>query len=192
MSGWQLRPAGPDDAGAITGNVQAGFDSYVAFAPRGWAPPDVTDAREQTRALLGEPDTFALLACVEDAPVGHVSFFPGRERAAAQAPDAWRTRPLIPGLAHLWQLFVLAPWWGRGVADALHAAAVAEMRERAFTRARLYTPAAHVRARRFYERRGWSVREEAFHAGLALVLAEYRLDLGRAQPRAGETRPRDV
>jgi hypothetical protein len=51
------------------------------------------------------------------------------------------------------------------------------VRGRAFTRARLYTPAAHLRARRFYERRGWVARADAFHEGLALELTEYWLDL---------------
>ncbi|MEA2214274.1 MAG: hypothetical protein QOF83_4222 [Solirubrobacteraceae bacterium] len=46
------------------------------------------------------------------------------------------------------------------------------------TRARLYTPSGHVRARRFYERRGWRSQEESWSAGLGLELVEYRLDLG--------------
>jgi GNAT superfamily N-acetyltransferase len=179
MSALQLRRAGGGDLGAINRHVQAGLDSYTDFAPAGWRAPQVATEAQTTRALLEDPDTWALIALHDDEPVGHVAFFPGRERASADAAGDWRTRPLIPGLAHLWQLFVLAPWWGHGVAPALHEAAVSEMRRRAFTRARLYTPAGHGRARRFYERRGWMAMADAFHEGLALELTEYRLDLTR-------------
>jgi GNAT superfamily N-acetyltransferase len=177
MSALQLRRAGIEDLAAISHHVQVGFDSYAEFAPAGWRPPRVEAEAQATKALLEDPDTWALLALHDGEPTGHVAFFPGAERASGETSGHWRTRPLIPGLAHLWQLFVLAPWWGRGVAPALHEAAVTEMRGRAFTRARLYTPAAHLRARRFYERRGWVARGDAFHEGLALELTEYRLDL---------------
>lgn len=173
----ELVPASVANLDAIVRHVQAGFDSYTRFAPSGWQPPDMGADRERTAALLIDPATFALLARVDGDPVGHVSFFPGRERAADDAQADWRTRRPIPGLAHLWQLFVLEPWWGHGVADALHVAAVAEMRKRGFTAARLYTPTDHARARRFYERRGWTPYDEAFHAGLMLVLTEYHLAL---------------
>ncbi len=177
MSEFQLRPAGLDDLDAILRHVQAGFDSYADFAPVGWRPPQVSADRELTASLLAEEETWAALAIHEASPIGHVAFFPGRQRARTDAPADWRTRPRIPGLAHLWQLFVLPPWWGRGVAAALHVAAVAQMRERGFDRARLYTPAAHARARAFYERRGWVAHNDAYHAGLKLVLTEYRLTL---------------
>jgi GNAT superfamily N-acetyltransferase len=177
MSALQLRRAGVGDLTAIHHHVQAGFDSYADFAPPGWAPPQVAAEAPTTQALLRDADTWALLALHAGDPVGHAAFFPGRERAPSHRPSDWRARPLIPGLAHLWQLFVLAPWWGQGVAPTLHEAAITEMRRRAFTRARLYTPTAHKRARRFYERRGWRPGADAFHHGLALELTEYWLQL---------------
>ena len=88
-------------------------------------------------------------------------------------------RALVPGVAHLWQLFVLPDWWGRGVAPVLHDAAIAEMQARGYLSARLYTPAQHVRARRFYERRGWSAHGEAWNEDLGLPLTEYQLGLER-------------
>ncbi len=84
---------------------------------------------------------------------------------------------MIPGLAHLWQLFVLPDWWGQGVAPILHDAAVAEMRRRDFEQARLFTPSLHARARRFYERHGWSAHGELWNEELQLMLTEYRLPL---------------
>lgn len=164
------------DLDAVLAIVQAGFDSYAEFAPGGWQPRSVEQDREYTAGLLGAEETWALLGTVQGRPIGHVAFFPARERQ----PDDhrhWSERPKTPGLAHLWQLFVLPDWWGRGVAPVLHDAAVAEMRARGFAQARLYTPSAHGRARRFYERRGWSADDEVWNPELQLVLTEYRLML---------------
>lgn len=172
------RRATSADVDAILGHVQAGFNSYVGFAPAGWVPPGAADMREQTAELLDDPDTWALLALVDERSVGHVSFFSGRERTGEPRGDRDRhSIPLIPGLAHLWQLFVVPQWWGRGVAAMLYGAAIAEMRARGYQCGRLFTPSAHVRARRFYERRGWSVADEGWNDRLQLLLCEYRLAL---------------
>jgi GNAT superfamily N-acetyltransferase len=174
------RRATVDDVEIVIADVQAGFDSYVDFAPLGWNPPDMRQDQRLTAELLADPGTWALIAEVDGDPTGHVSFFPARQRSEEIERRDWRRRPVIPGLAHLWQLFVLPEWWGRGVAPLLHEAATAEMRARGFERARLFTPAQHLRARRFYERRGWSPVREEYHPWLALSLAEYALLLGDA------------
>jgi GNAT superfamily N-acetyltransferase len=68
--------------------------------------------------------------------------------------------------------------WGSGLARELHAAAVEAARERGFRAIRLFTPSAHARARRFYEREGWAAVGEEFHDPAPdLVLLEYRLTL---------------
>jgi GNAT superfamily N-acetyltransferase len=77
---------------------------------------------------------------------------------------------------------VLPAWWGRGVAPQLYASAVAEMRARRYRAARLFTPAAHARARRFYERRGWIAGGEEWNDHLRLTLVEYRLELEAQAP----------
>ena len=59
----------------------------------------------------------------------------------------------------------------------LHDAAIDKMRAQRFARARLYTPALHARARRFYERRGWSLRTEQWDEDLGMMIVEYRLPL---------------
>ena len=56
---------------------------------------------------------------------------------------------------------------------------MSEMRSRGFERSRLYTPSDHARARRFYERRGWTAGDEDFNDGLQLMLTEYWLELGQ-------------
>lgn len=182
----ETRRASIADVDVLLGNVQAGFDSYLAFAPAGWDPPGVERDRDWTIELLSGQGTWALLGIADGRPVGHVAFLPARERR----PDDerhWTERPRIPGLAHLWQLFVLPDWWGRGVAPVLHDAAVTEMGDRGFEQARLYTPSSHLRARRFYERRGWSARDELWNERLQLVLAEYWLTLTGPGSRAAAT-----
>lgn len=170
----ETRRATLADLDALLAHVRAGFDSYVEFAPEGWRPPPVEHDRESTQDLLGDPETWALLGLAAGQPVGHVAFYPGRE-PDPERRRGWRERQRVPGLVHLWQLFVVPEWWGRGVAPTLHDAAVAEMSARGFDTARLYTPASHARARRFYERRGWSARVDEWNEQLRLVLTEYRL-----------------
>jgi GNAT superfamily N-acetyltransferase len=169
------RRAGPADLDSMLANFTAGVASYADFAPAGWRPHDVD--RRYEAEVLAEVATWALLALVESDPVGHVQFIPARERTAGEHWQAAHTRPPVPGLAHLRQLFVLPNWWGRGVAPVLHDAAVCEMRAQGYDDARLFTPSAQARARRFYERRGWIAVAEAFNEDFGLPLAEYRLSL---------------
>lgn len=174
----RLRRAGLDDVAAIEAHAQAGLDGYAAFAGPDWRPPRLADERARTRELLSDPGTWAMIATRAAGSAGHVAFFPGRERSLSARPGDWRARPVVPGLAQLWQLFVLEPWWGTALADRLHVAARTAMVARGMTRARLYTPAGQHRARRFYERRGWrAAGEPEWNEGLALELVEYRLEL---------------
>ena len=166
------------DVDSVLADVQSGFDSYVAFAPLGWQPPRIAAERERTAKRIADPDTWVLLALVEGGTVGHVGIMSARERSPADKPSDRLVRPLIPGLAHLWQLFVLPEWWGRGVGALLHERAVVEMRDRGYREARLFTPSLHTRARGFYERRGWRAVADGFNPGLELMLTEYRLALG--------------
>jgi GNAT superfamily N-acetyltransferase len=162
------------DLDVLVADVQAGFDSYLDFAPLGWVPPELDADGGRMAEILADRDTWALLALGGSDPVGHIAFTPAREREPGQP---WASSPSIPGLAHLWQLFVLPAWWGRGVAPLLHEAAIAEIRARGYEAARLYTPALHARARRFYERRGWRAAGEDWNDLLTLMLTEYRLAL---------------
>jgi GNAT superfamily N-acetyltransferase len=73
-----------------------------------------------------------------------------------------------------WQLFVRPPWQGRGVATRLMRAAEAEARRRGFTRMRLWTPRDAARARRFYEREGWTATGSTRgSASVGLPLVQY-------------------
>jgi GNAT superfamily N-acetyltransferase len=72
-------------------------------------------------------------------------------------------------------LFVRVPWWGTGLAAALHAAACAAAAARGFTAMRLFTPTEQARARRFYERQGWALTDGPYvEEDLGLSVVEYR------------------
>src|SRR3954447_15937402 len=96
---------------------EAGFATYTDFAP-GWRLPDeyVKRHEQRMRERMADPGLFCLIAGV-DGPIAHVAFVPARAEDGAGAE--------IPGLAELWQLFVVPDWWGSGVASELLAAAMA-------------------------------------------------------------------
>jgi GNAT superfamily N-acetyltransferase len=163
---WSLRPALPRDAERITNVLAEGFESSRSFGPPGWEPPDPHAELERLRAALAGKDVWCLVA--EDAGeiAGHVAIMPSRIHPHPSDDDA---------MAQLWQLFVREPWWGSGLATALHAEAVREAGARGFTSMRLFTPDAHARARRFYEREGWTPAGAPFDGlGFGMPLLEYR------------------
>jgi GNAT superfamily N-acetyltransferase len=162
---WTLRPAGPDDAEAMSETLQTGFDGYRAFAPPGWRPPDVRSAPElaRMRTRLAEPTTWAMVAEQSGLVAGHAGYVP---------------QPGAPGSAHLWQLFLRPPWWGSGLAHDLLAAALVAALGEGYGRMRFFTPRDQARARRFYEREGFShTGWEALEETIGLVLVEYAREL---------------
>jgi GNAT superfamily N-acetyltransferase len=164
-----FRAATVADAERLGHLVIEGFAGYRDFSPPDWEPPSLAEEIETQRGLLAEETTWCRLAESGGRLVGQVTFMP-----------ATRSRVPVdePGLAHLRNLFVDPEFWGTGVARELHAAAIAAARERGFARMRLFTPARHGRARRFYEREGWVQAGEEFHAaGPDMVLVEYRYTL---------------
>jgi GNAT superfamily N-acetyltransferase len=133
----RTRRARPSDAATIARTMELGVATYAAFASA-W-----TTTRMHVPSLtaqLARRDTWALLAEIAGEPAGHVALYPDQQPG---------------GGVYLFALFVRPPWWGTGLAAGLHEAFVAEARARGYGDARLHTPAAHARARRFYERRGW-------------------------------------
>jgi GNAT superfamily N-acetyltransferase len=112
---------------------------------------------------------WVLLAEEDGRLVGQVSILPSL-RTVHPDPEA--------SLVHLRNLFVAKEHWGSGLATTLHAASVEEARRRGFEQMRLFTPAEHARARRFYEREGWLQRGEPFdEPRLGMALVEYRYAL---------------
>jgi hypothetical protein len=91
----------------------------------------------------------------------------------------------------LWGLFVRPAWWGTGLADGLHEAFVAEAGAQAYPQAWLATPAAHARARRFYERRGWRA-DTLLEDSHGMPMAIYGRSLLPRTGEGGENRPADA
>lgn len=172
-----LRRAALADAEEMLATLEAGFETYREFAPAGWELPAPERGGEVLRRRLPEPDTWAAIAHAGDEVAGHVGFYPAPDRRPGDDLDVDGKRPLLPGVAYLWQLFVRPGFWGAGIATMLHEAALAEMRARAYRRAHLFTPIGQARARRFYEREGWVSGDSGYDKLIALEIVEYRLVL---------------
>jgi len=158
-----IRPARLDDAAELAETVRLGFEGYRVWAPAGWEPPLPHLHLIGIRERLPQPGTWCAIAQAGGATAGHVAFTP--------VPEA------IPGMAHLWMLFVREPWWGTGLSADLLGRATTEAAAR-YDTIRLYTPSAHARARSFYEREGWHrASEPSFEPALGLELVEYRRPL---------------
>lgn len=159
----------PQDAAALAAVTLDAFETYREWTPENWNPPGVPGEHEA--ALLAErlalPDYWCRFEESGGEAVGYVVL----RDAVTTGNDP---RP-IPGLAHIWHLFVRPAWWGKGVAKRLHDAAVGEARRRGCEAIRLWTPAGNARARAFYAREGWcETGGEHYAAELDLALLEYR------------------
>jgi GNAT superfamily N-acetyltransferase len=162
----RTRRATQSDAAALVANVEDGFASYIAWAPVGWTPPEQgSAARARIVERLAQPDVWCLMALEGENVAGHVGIGPTTREDPAPAP---------PGTTNLWQLFVRRPWRGSDLARELMAAAVAEAGQRGFQTMRLWTPRGAARARRFYEREGWSLTGEVHETSpTGLVTVQY-------------------
>lgn len=167
----KLRRPSPGDAEAIAAVIAAGFESYRAFAPRGWEPPDRN--AELLRERLALPEVWAAVAEEGDEVRGVVAFRP-------MLSERW-SGSRVPGFAHVWLLFVHPGSWRRGVGRSLHDLAVAEMAAQGFRRARLWTPVRAEAARALYNGAGWVECDATFGEEVGLDLVAYELDL--EQPR---------
>ncbi|MBV9485186.1 MAG: GNAT family N-acetyltransferase [Frankiaceae bacterium] len=118
-------------------------------------PDDVVRAEWADRLARGVRVT---LAVVDGEPVGTISVQPPR----------------------LETLFVVPEQWGSGISVALHDAALDHIRAAGCCAAELDVMADNVRARRFYERLGWTPdgRVETSPFPPYPKLVGYRLDLG--------------
>ena len=158
-----LRPANADDVPDLVETVREGFETYRAWAPRGWTPPERELHVAGIRGRLAERGCFCVLAEDGGSVAGQVGTVPARGFRDA---------------GHVWMLFVREPWWGTGLARRLLVAAEADAVERGWTELRLQTPSEHARARAFYEREGWTTDgEPLYEPTLGLVLVTYRRPL---------------
>jgi GNAT superfamily N-acetyltransferase len=166
----ELRPVRVDDAEAVAETVAVALESFRAWAGPGWSPPEIGFELWRYREGLARPSVWGLVAVDDGHVAGHVTFVQAREREEPQTE--------IPGVAHLWQLFVRPPWWGSGLAARLNGLAVEEAARRGYASMRLFTPARNARARAFYEREGWVTDGvEVYEPLLGLDIVQYRRHL---------------
>jgi ribosomal protein S18 acetylase RimI-like enzyme len=130
-----------------------------------------TDARlAQWERILaaGQSDVFVVPAADgADGIVGFVSTGDSRDADAE---------------AELFAIYVLPGAWGTGAGSALMRAGVEAMRLRASGDAVLWVLDDNPRARRFYEREGWTLdgeRKEDEYLGLRVAEVRYRIALAR-------------
>jgi GNAT superfamily N-acetyltransferase len=166
----RVRPATSSDADALARTVSEGFESYRDFAPDDWRPPDHLELAIGIAVRLRAEEQHTWVAEDDAGEIaGQVAYVPAA-RSRHPVDD--------PSLAHLGQLFVRRAHWGTGLAAQLLQLAIADAGRREYAAMRLFTPAAHARARRFYEREGWSARgEPMLEEPLGLELIEYRREL---------------
>ena len=164
----RIRPAQEADAVVIASIAHECDLTFAAFAPPGWQPPPIERELENAIDSIANDARWICVAEVGGKIVGYAAFV-----AAAL------TRMPVddPRVAHLGRLFVRPEFWGRHVASALHDAAVRAAASEGFGVMRLFAPTEHGRARRFYEREGWSAVGEVPENELGLPLTEYRRDL---------------
>jgi GNAT superfamily N-acetyltransferase len=158
-----------NDIDEIAALVADAFVGYRAFAPADWKPPGSGEQIDVLARWIADPDFWGILACEKQTLAGHATFIPATHHSRHAAPDL--------ALAHLGHLFVKPAYWGSGLAAQLLTRARTAANQRGFAAMRLFVPAGHARARRFYTREGFTQVGQPFDVGLALPVLEYRRSL---------------
>lgn len=172
-----MRRAVAADAPALAALVADGLETYRAFAPAGWDPATVAAEVGDFDTRLAPDTSYRAWVVEDDAGIAGVA---GYLPAAASGRGAVAE----PDLAHLRHLFVARRAWGTSASRDLLACAVTDATARGFTAFRLFCAEGQARARRFYEREGWSPGTTIAETPLGLAVVEYRRALGGPQGAA--------
>ncbi len=164
----QVRRARLDDAAAIAEvHVRTWQDAYEhVFGAERLAGVTVEQRLPMWRQILRDPAQTALV--VEDETgriVGWCTVAPSRDADAD---------------GELWGIYVLSEAWGSGAGTALMAAGLDALRESGYGEAILWVLEDNPRARRFYEREGWTLdglRKEDQFLGVPVTEVRYRRGL---------------
>jgi GNAT superfamily N-acetyltransferase len=155
-----IRPATADDAGELVRANEAAWNAGMAQVVERkldeLAPFDDRVARYREGIAALPPGTRLWVAERDGRIVGHANV------AVDEA------------LGELSALYVVPEEWGSGVAGALHDKALAGMRELGATEATLWVVEENTRARRFYEREGWSADGETKSSMFDISEIRYR------------------
>jgi ribosomal protein S18 acetylase RimI-like enzyme len=156
-----VRPAGLEDAEAIARvQVETWRAAYAhAIPPESLARADPNERAQRWRGWIGgESATF--VGEVDGEVRGFVAVGAAREDESG---------------GELYTIYVLPNAWGSGLATALIECGEAELRRRGFATAMLDVLADNPRARRFYERQGWTATKtfRSTFLGHEVELARY-------------------
>jgi putative acetyltransferase len=133
-----IREAREDEAEALMAiQREAALAAFGHIFPPDLYPYPSDEFLGIWREALADPETDVFVAEEDEAPVGSVS---------------------VSG-EFLSTLYVLPSHQSRGVGTALHDFALERLRGRGARRAKLWTLEENWPARRFYERRGWSLTD---------------------------------
>lgn len=131
--------------------------AYRPYFPADSPPPTADELVPLWETRLADPTATVLLATAAGRPVGSVlahadATFPGGELAA---------------------LHVLPSSWGQGAGSRLHNAALGLLAESGHEIAWLWVISANNRARRMYERRGWTLHGDVAQQYLGVPEVRY-------------------
>jgi len=146
----------PDLARIHTESANAAYEGIAAA--------DSDALRKRTAAwaeVLGDPTFSPFVAEADGRPVGLVNVGPARDEREA---------------GEVFTIYVLPPWWGTGVGQQLLEQAHRRLAQ-TYSQAVLTVLAANPRARRFYERNGWTLDRldtEPHFGGHPTEVARYR------------------
>jgi ribosomal protein S18 acetylase RimI-like enzyme len=147
------------------GTWQAAYEHV--FGAERLAAIDVRVREERWRERLAEPERRHVVLVAEDegSVVGFASCGESRDTA---------------GEAELYAIYVLPESWGSGAGPALMRAALERLGADGFSTATLWVLEDNPRARRFYEREGWSIDggRNGEHLGVRISEIRYRIALG--------------
>jgi GNAT superfamily N-acetyltransferase len=118
------RKAEPQDAAALISVLEEASSTYAEWAPAGWRGSGALPAtqRDELPERLTRRDWWGRVAEAGGEAVGYVIVGPAVRDKDRETP--------IPGMLHLWHLFVRPAWWGSGVAADLLSAALGEAAQR--------------------------------------------------------------
>jgi GNAT superfamily N-acetyltransferase len=137
--------------------------AYRHFFQADQRGPTEDDLTADWVAAFSDPTFRAFLAKADTDAVGTV---------------AVRADPRFAGFGELCRLHVLPEHWATGIGGVLHDVALRALRETGYRSAGLWVIEANVRARTFYEHRGWSlVDDQALDGPGGVLEVRYQLVL---------------
>ena len=161
----RIRRATVADAGVLASvHLNTVVVAYANLIPSDVPPLTEESLVREWQAAFEDDSLQAFVAEDNGKPIGTV---------------AVRADPEIGGVGQLRRLYVLPHRWARGIGTLLYDAALGALKEDGYPEAGLWVLEENARARRFYERRGWTLVPDTIVEWPDQRVSEvrYRLDL---------------